>query len=131
MNTRVKRRATPRERILDVLHAALNKRGYVGELIVKSGVERAFVIANIEVLARQGFVIFDGPARFDGTMVTFLSTPNTAFMNSAGDIRPLKELQNEIILAAIGRYGSRTLAAEKLQIPRSTLYRKLAKTKHR
>ena len=49
-----------------------------------------------------------------------------AMLTSAGDIRPLEELENEIIRFAISHYrGQMSEVARRLKIGRSTLYRKL------
>jgi DNA-binding NtrC family response regulator len=49
-----------------------------------------------------------------------------ALINSAGDIRPLEEIEAEVIRAAVSHYrGQMSEVARKLQIGRSTLYRKL------
>jgi DNA-binding NtrC family response regulator len=56
-----------------------------------------------------------------------LSTPGTLTMlTSAGDVRPLEEMESEIIRFAISHYrGQMSEVARKLKIGRSTLYRKL------
>ena len=47
-------------------------------------------------------------------------------INSAGDIRPLEEIEADVIRAAVSHYrGQMSEVARKLQIGRSTLYRKL------
>jgi DNA-binding NtrC family response regulator len=49
-----------------------------------------------------------------------------ALINSAGDIRPLEEIEADVIRAAVSHYrGQMSEVARKLQIGRSTLYRKL------
>ena len=49
-----------------------------------------------------------------------------AMLTGAGDIRPLEELENEIIRFAISHYrGQMSEVARRLKIGRSTLYRKL------
>ncbi|MGQ0683289.1 sigma-54-dependent transcriptional regulator [Bradyrhizobium sp.] len=49
-----------------------------------------------------------------------------AMLTSAGDVRPLEELENEIIRFAISHYrGQMSEVARRLKIGRSTLYRKL------
>jgi DNA-binding NtrC family response regulator len=47
-------------------------------------------------------------------------------INSAGDIRPLEEIEADVIRAAVSHYrGQMSEVARKLHIGRSTLYRKL------
>jgi DNA-binding NtrC family response regulator len=49
-----------------------------------------------------------------------------ALTNSAGDIRPLEEIEADVIRTAVSHYrGQMSEVARKLQIGRSTLYRKL------
>jgi DNA-binding NtrC family response regulator len=49
-----------------------------------------------------------------------------AMLNGAGDVRPLEEMENEIIRFAIAHYrGQMSEVARRLKIGRSTLYRKL------
>jgi DNA-binding NtrC family response regulator len=49
-----------------------------------------------------------------------------AMLNSVGDVRPLEEMENEIIRFAISHYrGQMSEVARRLKIGRSTLYRKL------
>jgi len=49
-----------------------------------------------------------------------------AALNDTGDIRPLEEIEADMIRLAIGRYrGRMTEIAKKLGIGRSTLYRKM------
>jgi DNA-binding NtrC family response regulator len=57
----------------------------------------------------------DGPA-----------TTGVPLINSAGDIRPLEEIEADVIRAAVSHYrGQMSEVARKLHIGRSTLYRKL------
>jgi DNA-binding NtrC family response regulator len=47
-------------------------------------------------------------------------------LTSSGEIRPLEEMENEIIRFAISHYrGQMSEVARRLKIGRSTLYRKL------
>ena len=47
-------------------------------------------------------------------------------LTSAGEMRPLEEMENEIIRFAISHYrGQMSEVARRLKIGRSTLYRKL------
>ena len=49
-----------------------------------------------------------------------------AMLTSAGEMRPLEEMENEIIRFAIAHYrGQMSEVARRLKIGRSTLYRKL------
>jgi len=49
-----------------------------------------------------------------------------AMLNASGDVRPLEEMENEIIRFAIAHYrGQMSEVARRLKIGRSTLYRKL------
>jgi DNA-binding NtrC family response regulator len=59
-----------------------------------------------------------------------LPTNGTLMMlNSAGDVRPLEEMEHEIIRFAISHYrGQMSEVARRLKIGRSTLYRKLDET---
>jgi DNA-binding NtrC family response regulator len=55
-----------------------------------------------------------------------------AMLNGAGDVRPLEEMENEIIRFAIAHYrGQMSEVARRLKIGRSTLYRKLDETSPR
>src|SRR6266496_4027877 len=54
------------------------------------------------------------------------SAGSLAMLNSAGEVRPLEEMENEIIRFAISHYrGQMSEVARRLKIGRSTLYRKL------
>ena len=49
-----------------------------------------------------------------------------ALLTSTGEVRPLEEMENEIIRFAISHYrGQMSEVARRLKIGRSTLYRKL------
>jgi DNA-binding NtrC family response regulator len=49
-----------------------------------------------------------------------------SMLTSAGEVRPLEEMENEIIRFAISHYrGQMSEVARRLKIGRSTLYRKL------
>jgi DNA-binding NtrC family response regulator len=56
-----------------------------------------------------------------------LASPGSlAMLTSAGEVRPLEEMENEIIRFAISHYrGQMSEVARRLKIGRSTLYRKL------
>jgi DNA-binding NtrC family response regulator len=52
-----------------------------------------------------------------------------SMLTSAGEVRPLEEMENEIIRFAISHYrGQMSEVARRLRIGRSTLYRKLEET---
>jgi DNA-binding NtrC family response regulator len=54
------------------------------------------------------------------------SAGNLALLTSTGEVRPLEEMENEIIRFAISHYrGQMSEVARRLKIGRSTLYRKL------
>jgi DNA-binding NtrC family response regulator len=69
------------------------------------------------------------PAMISGTEIPIapLSSAGTLTMlTSAGELRPLEEMENEIIRFAIAHYrGQMSEVARRLKIGRSTLYRKL------
>ena len=69
------------------------------------------------------------PAMVSGNEIPIapLSTAgNLALLTSAGEVRPLEEMENEIIRFAISHYrGQMSEVARRLKIGRSTLYRKL------
>ncbi len=51
---------------------------------------------------------------------------NLPMLTSTGEVRPLEEMENEIIRFAISHYrGQMSEVARRLKIGRSTLYRKL------
>jgi DNA-binding NtrC family response regulator len=55
-----------------------------------------------------------------------ISTPSLGMLDAAGDVRPLEELERDVIRFAISHYrGQMSEVARRLQIGRSTLYRKL------
>ena len=52
--------------------------------------------------------------------------PGLALLGSAGEVRPLADIEADVIRFAIAHYrGQMSEVARKLQIGRSTLYRKL------
>src|SRR5215470_7950288 len=69
------------------------------------------------------------PAMVSGNEIPIAPLPNAgalAMLTSAGEMRPLEELENEIIRFAISHYrGQMSEVARRLKIGRSTLYRKL------
>jgi DNA-binding NtrC family response regulator len=69
------------------------------------------------------------PAMVSGNEIPIapLASPGSlAMLSSAGEVRPLEEMENEIIRFAISHYrGQMSEVARRLKIGRSTLYRKL------
>jgi DNA-binding NtrC family response regulator len=69
------------------------------------------------------------PAMISGNEIPIAPLPShgaLAMLNGAGEIRPLEEMENEIIRFAIAHYrGQMSEVARRLKIGRSTLYRKL------
>ncbi|MBR1271287.1 sigma-54-dependent Fis family transcriptional regulator [Bradyrhizobium sp. AUGA SZCCT0222] len=69
------------------------------------------------------------PAMVSGNEIPIAPLSNTgslAMLTSAGEVRPLEEMENEIIRFAISHYrGQMSEVARRLKIGRSTLYRKL------
>ncbi|WP_076861236.1 sigma-54-dependent transcriptional regulator [Bradyrhizobium mercantei] len=70
------------------------------------------------------------PAMFSGNDIpvtaTLPTTGGLSMLNAAGEVRPLEDLENEIIRFAISHYrGQMSEVARRLKIGRSTLYRKL------
>jgi DNA-binding NtrC family response regulator len=74
-------------------------------------------------------LMLDPPARLDAAApAPSLLPPGPALglLGSAGDVRPLADIEAEVIRFAIAHYrGQMSEVARKLQIGRSTLYRKL------
>jgi DNA-binding NtrC family response regulator len=61
-----------------------------------------------------------------GTPGAAASTDGLALLDTAGNVRPLEEIEAEVIRFAIARYrGQMSEVARRLRIGRSTLYRKL------
>jgi DNA-binding NtrC family response regulator len=69
------------------------------------------------------------PAMVSGNEIPIVPLGNAgslAMLTSAGEVRPLEEMENEIIRFAISHYrGQMSEVARRLKIGRSTLYRKL------
>jgi DNA-binding NtrC family response regulator len=69
------------------------------------------------------------PALISGSEIPIAPLPaagSLSMLTSAGEVRPLEELENEIIRFAISHYrGQMSEVARRLKIGRSTLYRKL------
>jgi DNA-binding NtrC family response regulator len=69
------------------------------------------------------------PAMVSGNEVPIVPVGNAgslAMLNAGGEVRPLEEMESEIIRFAISHYrGQMSEVARRLKIGRSTLYRKL------
>ena len=69
------------------------------------------------------------PAMVSGSEIPIAPSSNAgslAMLTAAGEVRPLEEMENEIIRFAISHYrGQMSEVARRLKIGRSTLYRKL------
>ena len=69
------------------------------------------------------------PAMVSGNEIPIAPLPahgTLAMLTSAGEMRPLEDMENEIIRFAIAHYrGQMSEVARRLKIGRSTLYRKL------
>ena len=69
------------------------------------------------------------PAMVSGSEIPIVPLPaagTLAMLTNAGDVRPLEELESEIIRFAISHYrGQMSEVARRLKIGRSTLYRKI------
>jgi len=69
------------------------------------------------------------PAMISGNEIPIAPIPTggtLAMLTSTGEVRPLEDMENEIIRFAISHYrGQMSEVARRLKIGRSTLYRKL------
>jgi DNA-binding NtrC family response regulator len=72
------------------------------------------------------------PALISGTEIPIAPLPTNgtlSMLNGSGEVRPLEEMEHEIIRFAISHYrGQMSEVARRLKIGRSTLYRKLDET---
>jgi DNA-binding NtrC family response regulator len=72
------------------------------------------------------------PATVSGNEIPIAPTPSVgslAMLTSSGEVRPLEDMESEIIRFAISHYrGQMSEVARRLKIGRSTLYRKLDET---
>ena len=72
------------------------------------------------------------PSLISGSDIPIAPLPSNgtlSMLNSAGEVRPLEEMEHEIIRFAISHYrGQMSEVARRLKIGRSTLYRKLDET---
>jgi DNA-binding NtrC family response regulator len=84
---------------------------------------------SIEPLVVSPAIQHTAPAMVSGNEIPIAPLPahgTLAMLTSAGDMRPLDEMENEIIRFAIAHYrGQMSEVARRLRIGRSTLYRKL------
>jgi DNA-binding NtrC family response regulator len=75
---------------------------------------------------------FHSPAVVSGNEIPIAPNPvagNLAMLTPGGEVRPLEEMESEIIRFAISHYrGQMSEVARRLKIGRSTLYRKLDET---
>jgi DNA-binding NtrC family response regulator len=82
-----------------------------------------------EPLIMEPSVHSAAPAMISGNDIPIAPLPATGMLSmltNAGDVRPLEELEGEIIRFAISHYrGQMSEVARRLKIGRSTLYRKL------
>jgi DNA-binding NtrC family response regulator len=82
-----------------------------------------------EPLVVGGALHSTGPAIISGSEIPIAPLPSAgtlAMLTNAGEMRPLEELESEIIRFAISHYrGQMSEVARRLKIGRSTLYRKL------
>jgi DNA-binding NtrC family response regulator len=85
--------------------------------------------ANSEPLIVSPPIQQGGPALVYGNEIPIAPLPANGILSmltSAGEMRPLEEMENEIIRFAISHYrGQMSEVARRLKIGRSTLYRKL------
>jgi DNA-binding NtrC family response regulator len=88
--------------------------------------------APSEPLVVSPAVQHTAPAMVSGNEIPIAPLPvhgTLAMLTSAGEMRPLEEMENEIIRFAIAHYrGQMSEVARRLKIGRSTLYRKLDET---
>jgi DNA-binding NtrC family response regulator len=91
----------------------------------------AHTIAEGRTLQGEPLVVSPStaPAMTTGNEIPSTPLPTAgglSMLDSAGDVRPLEDLENEIIRFAISHYrGQMSEVARRLKIGRSTLYRKL------
>src|ERR1700759_893220 len=85
--------------------------------------------APSEPLVVSTAIQHNAPAMVSGNEIPIAPLPvhgTLAMLTSAGEMRPLEEMENEIIRFAIAHYrGQMSEVARRLKIGRSTLYRKL------
>jgi DNA-binding NtrC family response regulator len=82
-----------------------------------------------EPLIMEPAVHSAGPTMISGNEIPIAPLPTSgtlSMLTNAGEVRPLEELESEIIRFAIAHYrGQMSEVARRLKIGRSTLYRKL------
>src|SRR4029079_19574907 len=88
-------------------------------------------VPDVSAVDRQQLVVgpSTAPAMVSGNEIPIAPVGNAgslSMLTSAGEVRPLEEMENEIIRFAISHYrGQMSEVARRLKIGRSTLYRKL------
>ena len=97
-------------------------------------------LADFPLIAAQSTIAADphseplvvSPSLISGSEIPIAPLPGNgmlSMLNSAGEVRPLEEMEHEIIRFAISHYrGQMSEVARRLKIGRSTLYRKLDET---
>jgi len=97
-------------------------------------------LADFPLIAAQSTIAADphseplvvSPSLISGSDIPIAPLPSNGMLtmlNSAGEVRPLEEMEHEIIRFAISHYrGQMSEVARRLKIGRSTLYRKLDET---
>ena len=97
-------------------------------------------LADFPLIAAQSTIAADphseplvvSPSLISGSDIPIAPLPSNgtlSMLNSAGEVRPLEEMEHEIIRFAISHYrGQMSEVARRLKIGRSTLYRKLDET---
>jgi DNA-binding NtrC family response regulator len=74
----------------------------------------------------EQIVTLDEEASFQPSVVPLASSDSVPLLDRMGDVRPLDEVESELIRYAISHYrGQMSEVARRLKIGRSTLYRKL------
>jgi DNA-binding NtrC family response regulator len=91
----------------------------------------AHAVPDVSALDSEPLVVgpSTAPAMVSGNEIPIAPVGNAgslSMLTSAGEVRPLEEMENEIIRFAISHYrGQMSEVARRLKIGRSTLYRKL------
>src|SRR5499427_1052309 len=97
-------------------------------------------LSDFPLIAAQSTIAADphseplvvSPSLISGSDIPIAPLPSNgtlSMLNSAGEVRPLEEMEHEIIRFAISHYrGQMSEVARRLKIGRSTLYRKLDET---
>src|SRR6478736_671718 len=91
----------------------------------------AHALPNVSALDSEPLVVgpSTAPTMVSGNEIPIAPVGNASslsMLTSAGEVRPLEEMENEIIRFAISHYrGQMSEVARRLKIGRSTLYRKL------